>query len=38
MENKEFKNFFDTHVKLDGYKCTVTYMKLYDEFKKNTKK
>ena len=35
MENKEFKKFFNKHMSnwMD-IKCTVTYMKLYDEFKK----
>ena len=39
MENEEFKSFFDKHMSnwMD-IKCTVTYMKLYDEFKKKYKK
>jgi len=38
MENDEFKNFFNKHMSswMD-IKCTVTYMKLYDEFKKKYK-
>lgn len=38
MENDEFKNFFDKHMSswMD-IKCTVTYMKIYDEFKKKYK-
>ena len=39
MENKEFKNFFNKHMKswMD-IKCSVTYMKLYSEFKKKYEK
>ena len=38
MENEEFKNFFNKHMSswMD-IKCTVTYMKLYDEFKNKYK-
>jgi hypothetical protein len=39
MENDTFKRFFNKHMSnwLD-IKCSVTYMKLYDEFKKKYKK
>ena len=35
MENEQFNNFFNKYMSdwLD-IKCSVTYMKLYDEFKK----
>ena len=38
MENEEFKKFFNKHMSswMD-IKCTVTYMKIYDEFKKKYK-
>ena len=39
MENEQFNNFFNKYMSdwLD-IKCSVTYMKLYDEFKKKYKK
>ena len=39
MENKQFNNFFNKYMSdwMD-IKCSVTYMKLYDEFKKKYKK
>jgi len=39
MENKKFVKFFNTYMNdWYGVKSTVTYMKLYDEFKKKYKK
>jgi hypothetical protein len=39
MENEQFNNFFNKYMSdwMD-IKCSVTYMKLYDEFKKKYKK
>ena len=38
MENKKFRNFFNKYMDdWIGIKCTVTYMKLYDELKKKYK-